>query len=47
MPITHNCLVYLKIIGNYEQNFYVITKKMLKMKTKTTSTLESLDFETI
>ena len=44
MPITHNDLVYHKKIGNYQQTLYVITKTMIKLKTETTLTLESLDF---
>ena len=48
IPITKNGLVYVKKIGNYQQMFYVITKKkikkMVKTETETTLTLESLDF---
>ena len=46
IPITHNDLVYLKKIGNYQQTFHVITKLKLMPKTKTETTLAlgSLDF---
>ena len=43
MPITHNSDVYLKKIGNYQLNFYVIAKNNGK-KNRDRLTLESYDF---
>ena len=44
MPITHNSDVYLKKIGNYQPNFYLIAKNNGKKKNRDRLTLECYDF---
>ena len=42
--ITHSGFVFLKKVGNDQKTSYVITPIIIKMKSDTTLTLDSLDF---